>query len=331
MDTCQGTYLGLSSFYRVQRLEHKEVELKAVSGIFRRRPLVKIHLFMLFSASLVSTSFLVGAAITASLDPALLTLIRFVAAALIFGPIVHLRYGLQFSFPLLWRCAVISGCMAVFFCAMFLALRYTSPLNISVIFSLVPSLSCFYAFFLLRERLMREQFIALFCGLFGVLWVVFEGDLVRLLTMQWNYGDLIFLGGCVFMGLYAPLVKILHRGESMAVMTFWVLVTGAFWLLLYTGKDIAAVSWGEVPFFVWAGIAYLAVFTTIITFFLTQYSVLFLGPTKVTAYSYLYPGLVLAFNFFLGNGLPEGKVILGVLVILAALFVLMNAKENTRS
>jgi drug/metabolite transporter (DMT)-like permease len=220
--------------------------------------------------------------------------------------------------------------MVTFFCAMFLSLRYTSALNISVIFALVPSISCFYAFFLLKERLMKEQLIALFCGLIGVVWVVFGGDLVRLLTMQWNYGDLIFLGGCFFMGLYAPLVKILHRGESMAVMTFWVLVTGALWLFVYTGRDLVSLSWENVPLFVWAGISYLAVFTTIITFFLTQYSVLFLGPTKVPAYSYLYPGIVLILNFLLGNGLPAKEIIPGVLVIVAAMFVLMNAREKQR-
>lgn len=302
--------------------------MKSVNGPFVRWPLLKIHLFMLLSAILVSTSFIVGAAITQALDPALLTLIRFVIAASIFGPIVHYRYGLHFSFSLLLRCSLISGCMVSFFCAMFLSLRYTTALNTSVIFALVPSISCLYAFFLLKERLMKEQFIALFCGLIGVLWVVFGGDVVRLLTMQWNYGDLIFLGGCFFMGLYAPLVKILHRGESMAVMTFWVLVTGAIWLFLYVGKDLFHVPWGDVEPLVWAGISYLAVFTTIITFFLTQYSVLFLGPTKVTAYSYLYPGLVLALNFLLGNGLPPGKVIPGVLVIVVAMFVLMNSNDN---
>lgn len=300
---------------------------KGARGIFTS-PLLRIHLFMLLSATLVSTSFIVGAAITEALDPVLLTLIRFVIAATIFGPIVHVRYGLHFSWSLLVRCALISGCMVVFFCAMFLALRYTTALNTSVIFALVPSISCFYAFFLLKERLMKEQFVALFCGLFGVLWVIFGGDIVRLLTMQWNYGDMVFLGGCFFMGLYAPLVKILHRGESMAVMTFWVLVTGALWLFLYTGTDVLSVSWGAVPSLVWAGIVYLSVFTTIVTFFLTQYSVLFLGPTKVTAYSYLYPGLVLVLNVLLGNGLPPMKAIPGVLVIVAAMFVLMNAKEE---
>lgn len=304
--------------------------MKKKAELSEHQPLLKFHLFMLCSAFLVSTSFFVGAAIAEAIDPAQLTLIRFIIAAFIFGPIVHFLYGLQFSFSLLWRCSLISGCMVIFFCAMFLALRYTSPLNTSVIFSLVPSLSCFYAFVLLQERLIKEQCIAMFCGLFGVLWVIFKGNIVYLLTMQWNYGDLIFLGGCVVMGLYAPLVKILHQKEPMAVMTFWVLVTGTIWLLLYTGKDMLAVSWKDVPLFVWAGIGYLSVFATIITFFLTQYSVLFLGPTKVTAYSYLYPGIVLVIDFFLGNGLPQDKIIFGVLVILIALFVLMNAKEDTK-
>ncbi|MFT5729916.1 MAG: drug/metabolite transporter (DMT)-like permease [Desulforhopalus sp.] len=313
---------------RRDTLEKTKVELKSKGGPFVRWPLFKIHLCMLLSAVLVSTSFVVGAAITDALDPTILTLIRFFIAAIIFGPIVHYRYGLHYSFSLLWRCSLISGCMVIFFSAMFLSLRYTSALNTSVIFALVPSISCLYSFFLLRERLKKEQFIALFCGLLGVLWVVFKGDVVLLLTMQWNYGDLIFLVGCLFMGLYAPLVKILHRGESMAVMTFWVLVTGVFWLLCYAGKGVLTVSWGEVPLLVWVGISYLAVFTTIITFFITQYSVLFLGPTRVTAYSYLYPGLVLVLNFFVGNGLPQASVIPGVFIIVVAMFVLMHAKEN---
>lgn len=300
-------------------------------GLYQRRPRwpqMKIHLLMLVAATLVSTSFIVGAAITRALEPALLTLIRFTIAAALFGPIVHLRYGLHFSASLLWRCSIISGCMVSFFYCMFLSLRYTTPLNISVIFALVPSITSFYSFFLLRERLKKEQFIALFCGLFGVLWVIFGGDIVKLLTIDWNRGDLIFFCGCLFMGLYAPLVKILHRGESMAVMTFWVLLTGAAWLTAIVTLQDTDVVWSEVPLFVWAGITYLAVFTTIITFFLTQYSVLFIGPTKVTAYSYLYPGLVLVLNVILGNGLAPLETTPGIFVILVAMVVLMNAKQE---
>jgi drug/metabolite transporter (DMT)-like permease len=286
-----------------------------------------IHLLMVISAILVSTSFTVGAAITSELDPAVLTLVRFTLAACIFGPWVHFNYGLGFSVSLFCRCGLISGCLVIFFCCMFLSLRYTSALNTSVIFALVPSISGGYALLFVGERLRKEQLLALAFGLIGVVWVIFRGDLSQFFAMEWNKGDLIFLGGCFAMGLYTPLVKILHRGEPMAIMTFWVLVTGSLWLLLFAGAQMTTVDWVAVPAFAWLGVAYLAVFTTIITFFLTQFAVPYLGPTRVTSYSYLYPGFVLVIDLLLGHGLPPLRVIPGVLVVLTAMVVLQNIKD----
>jgi drug/metabolite transporter (DMT)-like permease len=286
-----------------------------------------IHLLMVISAILVSTSFTVGAAITSELDPAVLTLVRFTLAACIFGPWVHFNYGLGFSVSLFCRCGLISGCLVIFFCCMFLSLRYTSALNTSVIFALVPSISGGYALLFVGERLRKEQLLALAFGLIGVVWVIFRGDLSQFFAMEWNKGDLIFLGGCFAMGLYTPLVKILHRGEPMAIITFWVLVTGSLWLLLFAGAQMTTVDWVAVPAFAWLGVAYLAVFTTIITFFLTQFAVPYLGPTRVTSYSYLYPGFVLVIDLSLGHGLPPLRVIPGVLVVLAAMVVLQNIKD----
>jgi drug/metabolite transporter (DMT)-like permease len=163
----------------------------------------------------------------------------------------------------------------------------------------------------------------------GVIWVIFKGDLSLLLSTQWNRGDLIFLGGCFAMGLYTPLIQLLHRGESMAVMTFWVLVSGICWLLLLAAPQFSTMDLASVPTFAWLGILYLAVFTTIITFFLTQYSVPFLGPTRVMAYSYLYPGLVLLIDLALGHTPPPLIVIPGILVILAATFILQRSPQKT--
>jgi len=286
--------------------------------------MVFVHALMVLAAMLVSTSFTVGAAITRGLDPIVLTLVRFTLAAALFGPLVHVRYGLGFSPSLFLRSSLISACLVIFFCCMFLSLRFTSALNTSVIFALVPSISGGYALFINKERLGRGQMLALVCGMVGVFWVIFRGDPEQLLAMQWNRGDLIFLGGCFAMGLYTPLIKRLHRGESMAVMTFWVLVSGSLWLLIFAGPRLSVVAWSSVPLFVWLGVAYLAIFTTIITFFLTQYAVPFLGPTKVMAYSYLYPGFVLILDLLLGHGLPPLRVIPGVLVVLAAMFILQR-------
>jgi drug/metabolite transporter (DMT)-like permease len=277
---------------------------------------------MVVCAALVSTSFTVGAAITAGLDPAVLTLIRFIFAAFLLGPYVWRKFGLHFSWSLFWRSAVISACLVTFFWCMFLALRFTTALNTSVIFTLVPSIAGVYAVFLVRERLARKQLIALACGMVGAVWVIFRGDISLFLAMAWNRGDIIFFAGCLAMGLYTPLVRLLHRGESMIVMTFWILVTGSLWLVLVAGSRLPEISWIEVPLSVWVGIAYLSLFTTVITFFLTQYAIAYLGPTRVMAYSYLYPGLVLIIDLLLGHGLPEPMVFPGIAIVLVAMLVL---------
>lgn len=301
-------------------------------GVGGKKPsIIFVHLLMVIAAIFVSTSFTVGAAISRELDPAILTLVRFILAALLFGPWVHFRYGLGFSLSLFGRCALISGCLVIFFVCMFSALRLTSALNTSVIFTLVPSISGGYALLINGEKLGRGQLLALVCGMVGVVWVIFRGDPGQILAMEWSRGDVIFLGGCFAMGLYTPLIKLLHRGEPMAVMTFWVLVTGSLWLLIFAGGKLSMVVWADVPVFVEVGIVYLAIFTTIVTFFLTQYAVLYLGPTRVTAYSYLYPGLVLLIDLALGRGLPHLRVIPGVIVVLAAMFFLQSHAQEVRS
>jgi len=293
----------------------------------RSRSPIFIHLLMVVSAALVSTSFVVGAAITDQLDPAVLTLLRFVIATMVFAPLIYCRYGATFSFDLFWRCSIISSCLVVFFWCMFFSLRYTTPLNTSVIFTLVPSIAWFYGFFLVAERLTRGKIMALFCGMVGAIWVIFKGDLSVLLAMQWNKGDLIFLAGGFAIGLYTPLVKLLHRGEPMAVMTFWVLFSGSCWLILFNGYKLPQVGWTDIPAIVWFGICYLAVFTTVITFFLTQYAITFLGSTRVMAYSYLYPGMVLMINLVQGHGLPSLSVLPGIAIVLTSMVILQCSER----
>jgi drug/metabolite transporter (DMT)-like permease len=217
-----------------------------------------------------------------------------------------------------------------FFWCMFLSLRYTTALNTSIIFTLVPSISGLYAIFLVGERLTSAKLIALGCGMVGAIWVVFRGDIGQFLMMQWNRGDVIFLAGCLAMGLYTPLVKLLHRGEPMVIMTFWILVTGSGWLLLLAGPRLAAVAWADISVTVWLGVAYLALFTTVISFFLTQYAIPFIGPTRVMAYSYLYPALVLLLDIAFGHGWPGFRVVPGVLVVLVAMFVIQRTEIRAK-
>ncbi len=299
----------------------------------RNRPLPHwaIHGCMLLSAFLVSTSFTVGKAITPFMDPVVLTLVRFLLATLLFAPYVKRTFGIFYpGGKALLRYGLISAALVGFFWLMFLSLRITNPLNTGVIFTTVPGISGLYSWFLLKERLGQYRILALILAMAGALWVIFEGDVQRLLAMQLNHGDLLFFGGCLLMALYMPLVKLLHRGEPMAVMTFWILMTGCFWLLLFASTKLPGFPWALIPGKVWLGIAYLALFTTIITFFITQWATLHLGPTRVMAYSYLYPPLIVVIEWFLHHNFPPMKTMIGVLIILPAMIIVQQRSRQSQ-
>lgn len=269
-----------------------------------------------------------GAAISKALDPAALTLIRFALASLLFAPLVWYRCGLAVSVSAFLRYALISAVLVIFFWCMFLSLRYTTALNTSAIFTLVPSFSGIYAIFLNRERLGSRRLTALFLGVSGALWIIFDGDFGLFRNLAWNKGDLIFLAGCLVMGLYTPLVQKLHRGEPMVQMAFWVTLSGTLWLLLPGGAALMDLALSDIPLKVWGGVVYLAVFSTIITFYLTQYCTLFIGPTRTMAYSYLYPGMVVLIELIFEGVWPGAQILPGVLIVLAAMFVVQSMTKE---
>lgn len=284
---------------------------------------------MLLSSLLVSTSFIVGELITHQIDPLLLTFIRFAVGGTILGLIVVLRGEFFFSVSLLLRAAIISSCLVIFFWSMFLALRYTSALNTSVIFALTPLFSAIYSLLLLQESFKFKRFAALIYGGLGALWVLFQGDIGNFAAMSWNRGDLIFLGGCAAMGFYAPLIKLLHEGESMLLMTFWVLITGGAVLLLFSIPILVEFQPAQLQTSTWLWVLYLSTVTTVITFYLVQLSIPYLGPVKVTSYSYLYPALLLGLELVLGYGLPEFAVWPGVIIVVSAMFFIRDDAGNT--
>ncbi len=288
-------------------------------------PLWGIHSLMLLAALIVASSFTVGEAITRGLDPAVLLLVRYLVAAGCLAPILLINHGLHRP-PArqLAGYAIISFSTVGFFWCMFESLRFTTAINTSIIFTLVPGISGLYSAVFLHERLGRYRLLALGCGMFGALWVIFRGDLARLLALEINHGDLLFLAGCFLMAAYTPLVKVVHRRESMVVMTFWVLATGCLWLLLLAAPKLAGVDWSGVTTKVWAGIVYLAIFSTVVTFYLTHLATIHIGPTRVMAYSYFYPAFVLVINWCFGKGLPPAVILPGVVVVTLATVVLQH-------
>ncbi len=284
------------------------------------RQIRRAHGWMVVFSVIIAGSFPVVAAITPGMDSTVLTFWRFLAATAIFALMLPFVKGVRLpGWKDLGRYSVVGGSYGLFFILMFQALKETSPLNTSTIYTTLPLLTMLLGG-LLGEPLRWRQLGVLALSMAAALWVIFRGDWQQMLGLQFSRGDVIFFLGTGCLAVYLLSLKKLQRDESKVCFTFYSLLVATLALL-------AAAVWrtGGVPFpgaGVWLGIAYLAGPSTAVTFWILQHTAPRLGPGRVVAYTFLTPSAVAALEWGLGLATPEWVMLPGIGLTLLAVWLL---------
>ena len=281
------------------------------------------HGAMLTFALFVSSSFTVGAAIAQTMDPLALTFGRFVIAGGVFLGIM-LASG-RLTLPS-WRDALgylfLGALVSLYFVTMFEALRLTSALITSALFALVPMITALIARAWLGQQLDARLLLSLLIAGAGTVWVVFDGDVERMLGLALGPGELIFLAGCVSYSAYSPAIRRLDKGASALDVSFWTVIAGLLIVAAYGLPSIVRTDWTVLPLLTWAGMLHLGIFTTLASFFLIQFASTRLPQAKVMAYTYLIPVFVVLTDGVTLGHWPSATVLAGVAVIALAMVVL---------
>ena len=282
---------------------------------------------MLVFAFLVATSFPVGKAITNDLEPEALTFVRFVMAVAMFAAIaVFAREKMRWPDLRQWLVYLfLAAIMTIFFVSMFEALRWTDALSAGAVFTLTPFFTGIISLVLFGQKMSRTGFLALLIASLTSLWIVFKGDIGAMLSLRPGKGETIFLVGCIVYAGYAPAVKKLHNGDGLINLTVWILVCGALILMVYGWPEIYQTGWRQIPGRTFLAIGWLALFTTVASFYLIQYASLRLPGVKVMSYLLLIPGFVLLQGLGLGNPLPAINILIALGVLGVAMAILQKA------
>ncbi|MFC7703034.1 DMT family transporter [Plastorhodobacter daqingensis] len=283
------------------------------------------HLAMLGFAVMVAGSFSLGALAANLIAPAAINAARFAIAAALLGVLCLAGPGLhrsQFHAP--WRYLVLGGLFAAYFVLMFEGLKTAPPVATSAVFTLTPLMTALFGYLLLRQVLSWRMVLGLAVGAFGALWVIFRGEMSALFGFHVGRGEAIYFLGCAAHALFTPMLRLLNRGEPALVSTFAVMSGGFLLLLVWGWADLRATDWLALPLIVWVTLIYVAVFASAMTFFLLQYAAMRLPSAKVMAYTYLVPSFVILWEVALGNSLPSGLVLPGVVMSAVALMILLK-------
>lgn len=298
----------------------------APAGGSRQKALA--HLAMLGYSLIIAGSFSFGALAAPHIAPLALNAIRFLAATVLMGGALYLFGGARRIPEAPWRFLVLGALMGAYFVLMFVALRITDPVSTGAVFTLIPLMAAVFGYFILGQRTRPVVWAGLLVAAMGALWVIFRGDLSRALAFRVGAGEAIFFVGCACQALYAPLVRLLNRGEGVFEFTVWTLAGCAICVTLFAVPDLVAVDWRGLGPVVWAAMAYLTIGATAISFLLLQYGSMHLPAAKVFPYGYLIPSFVIVFEAMLGHGWTQGAVAVGAAISVIGLIVLVRAPDR---
>ena len=281
------------------------------------------HLLAVLMTLFIAGSFISAAELSGVIHPVALTLLRFIGAILALSPVILLIPKHRTSLKkVLLKSLIISLFYSVFFICMFKAMETTTALNTSALYTLVPFITALLCFVFFRETVSRYMLNAYTIGTMGAMWVIFKGDVSAVLSLSLNSGDLYFLFGCFSMAGYSIAMKKLYKGESMPAMVFCTLLGGAIWMTLVLVLLELPLEIGRVDQAGFVHLAYLAVFATLFSTLIMQKITVQLGPTKVMAYVFVTPVLVVLLQYFLKGASIINAIYPGIILsVLATIYL----------
>ena len=261
------------------------------------------YLVMLVAPLFFASNMVFGRSVVNDVSPFTLALLRWLIVATVLLPVMYgQRHALQRLVKTRWRLLLLIAFLGMWFCGggVYLGLRWTTATNGTLIYTTSPVIILLMeAAFKGRRIGLREGLGALLAFL-GVCVIVMRGDLAALTSLQFNIGDLMFVGAAIAWAAYSILYRSpALEGLSNAAMLGLMALAGALLLLPAAGLESAAGAVLPTTTQAWMGIAGIVIFPSLLAFSTFQFGIRELGAPVASMFMYLMPpyGVLLAMVF----------------------------------
>jgi len=250
------------------------------------------NLTLLIWVSLMASSFVVSEQLLPYANPVASTGLRFILATLMMVVLIKGAPLKRLTPKVLQHYSLISLFLVLFFLGLFEALKTTTALKTSVIYTLLPLFSVVFAYLTLKVVTPPKLILAFVMGSIGAIWVLIAFTQEDFSLAQWQLGDSIFVAACCCLAMHVILIKKWTADVPATLGAFYIMLIGSILLLpfLLLFGDLSNVAWQQKAF--WQTLLYLTIFTTMATFMLQQYLLKKVGPNRLLAFTYLIPTLV---------------------------------------
>jgi drug/metabolite transporter (DMT)-like permease len=225
------------------------------------------------------------------ISPMMLTCARWLIVSLIFIVMRGGRLGddVRLLLPY-WRVGLWMGALGytLFSAIIYVAAYYTQAVNLAILQGTIPVFVLLGALAVQGTQVRPLQIVGVALTLIGVVVVASKGDVHILLTLAFNFGDVLMLIGCAAYAAYA--LKLPDRPQIPGILFFMLMAAGAF--VASMPLLVAEIVLGYTTWPTWNGVAVI-VFVALAPSFIAQLSFMrgveLIGPGRAGVFVNLVP------------------------------------------
>lgn len=207
------------------------------------------------------------------------------------------------------------------------AITISTSIDTSVMCTLSPIFTMFFAFFFLKEPITWKKALGVAISFGGILILIFNsvrsaGAVSRTEPLGFV---LLFLNSVSFALYLGAFRKVISRYSVVTFMK-WTFLFSLVLSLPFSAKELVSTDFSVIPSNVLWEIGYLVFFATFIAYFLIPYGQQRIRPTLVSMYTYLQPIIAAVVSIITGLDVLSWQKLLATLLVFAGVWLVIRSR-----
>ena len=231
------------------------------------------------------------------------------------------------DWPRILLCSFLG--MVINMLAFFKGLELSTPINSSVLITVVPILVFSFSVIILKEKVSLIKMLGISAGFFGALILILYSPVSGYNAPNIPLGNLLFVLNSSTYGLYLIFVKPLVEKYNIITLFRWLFLFGFIMNFPITVQEFSAVDWVNLPLKeAVIPMIYVVVGTTFFTYLLNAYALSTLKASTVSSFVYFQPIVGIVYALTTKNDSLTLINIIGMLLIFTGVYLVTKKIES---
>lgn len=213
-------------------------------------------------------------------------------------------------------------------CCYTIGLSITSPVNASIMTTMMPIITMILAALFLKEPITGKKVMGVFCGAVGAFLLITTGARVASGNGGVLLGDLLCLSAQLCFAIYLTVFKHLIQRYTVITCMKWMITYAAIVIMPISFSRMQQLPWADIPAKTWWETAFVVVGGTFLAYVFMMQGQKILRPTVVAMYNYVQPIIACIVSVAIGLGVFGLWQALAVVLVFFGVWLVTQSKSR---